>query len=154
MRILNRISRRAVLAGQAALAGLMALPGHAATRVAPATDCAAKPAACLPPRWHSATAEELAGLVGDRFRIRTQGHGNLVMRLVSVEPNRSGPARPDHLPRREGVTAVFDSPDMAPLVAQGYGTHQVYHPRVGRAELHLQAVPRRSGGHFIEAVLN
>ncbi|MDA3859494.1 MAG: hypothetical protein PF480_14985 [Roseovarius sp.] len=156
MSILNQISRRTVLVGQAALAGLGALPGMALARSpAAALDCAAEGGnACLPARWHSATAEELAAHVGDRFRVSSPEHGNLVLKLVAVEPHASGTARPGDLPRREGVTALFESPDMAPLVADGYGTYRVSHPRIGTADLYLSAAPRRNGGNYIEVVLN
>jgi len=155
MSILNQISRRTVLVGQAALAGLGALPGMALARNPAATDCATEGgSACVPARWHSTTAEELAAHVGDRFRVSSPEHGNLVLKLVAVEPHASGAARPGDLPRREGVTALFESPDMAPLVADGYGTYRVSHPRIGAADLYLSAAPRRSGGNYIEAVLN
>lgn len=161
MGVLMMLSRRAVLAGKAALAGLVALPGVALARTpagaaAPTATAAptVTPAALRPPRWHDATAEELAALVGDRFRVSTREHGDLVLKLVAVEGSTSGAARPAHLPRREGVTAVFDSPDAAPLVADGDGLHRVWHPRMGAADLYMTAVPRRSGGADIEIVLN
>jgi len=156
MSILNQISRRTVLVGQAALAGLGALPGMALARsTAAAADCATEGGnACLPARWHSTTAEELAAHVGDRFRVSSPEHGNLVLKLVAVESHASGAARPGGLPRREGVTALFESPDMAPLVADGYGTYRVSHPRIGAADLYLSAAPRRNGGNYIEVVLN
>lgn len=158
MGVLTRLSRRTVLAGKAALAGLAALPGAALARspVSGGTDKALAPAsaALQPPRWHDATAEELAALVGDRFRISTRDHGDLVLKLKAIEPGSSGPARPGDLPRRESVTAVFDSPDAAPLVADGDGLHRVWHPRMGAADLYMTAVPRRSGGADIEIVLN
>lgn len=158
MGVLMRVSRRTVLAGKAALAGLAALPGAALARSPVPGDAAATPApapgALQPPRWHDATAEELAALVGDRFRISTRDHGDLVLRLKAVEPGRSGPARPGDLARRESVTAVFDSPDAAPLVADGDGLHRVWHPRMGAADLYMTSVPRRSGGADIEIVLN
>ncbi|WP_305968676.1 MULTISPECIES: hypothetical protein [unclassified Mameliella] len=161
MSVLLTVSRRAVLAGKAALAGLAALPGAALAR----GDAAAPDAlhggpaeraadALRPPRWHDATAEELRPLVGDRFRVSTPRHGDMVLRLKAVEAGHSGMDRPAHLPRRESVTAIFDSPDSAPLVADGDGLHRVWHPRMGAADLYMTAVPRRSGGADIEIVLN
>ena len=156
MGILNRISRRAMLVGQAALAGVAAVPGMAATRNALTGGLETGPAVrtCGPARWHSATAEELHGHIGERFRVQTRDHGNLVLKLVSVESHNSGGARPDDLPRREGVTAYFESPDIAPLVAEGHGVHRVSHPRIGSADLYMSAMPRRYGGHYVEIVLN
>jgi len=157
MSILNRITRRTALAGKAALAGMAFLPGVAAARsLSPMAECSPGNAtsACLPARWHSATAEELAGYVGDRFRVKSAEHGTLVLKLKAVEASASGPVRPGDLPRREGVTAVFESPDMAPLVADGYGTYRVSHPRIGSADLFMSAAPRRGGGDYIEVTLN
>ena len=93
-------------------------------------------------------------LIGDRFRISTSQHGDLVLRLKAVEAGHSGLDRPGHLPRRESVTAVFDSSDSAPLVSDGDGLHRVWHPRMGAADLYMTAVPRRAGGADIEIVLN
>jgi hypothetical protein len=158
MSVLN-LTRRTVLAGKAALAGLAALPGaalaHTAADPAPLASGTAAPATALrPPRWHDATAEELAALVGERFRVASPEHGSMVLRLVAVEAGASGPARPADLPRREAVTLVFDGPDAAPLVAQGDGLLEVRHPRMGAARLYMTAVPRRRGGSDIEIVLN
>jgi hypothetical protein len=160
MTVLNRLSRRTVLAAQAALAGLTALPGLAMASTAPVLGaevdgCATQGGkACIPARWHTATAEELAGYIGDRFRVNSAKHGTLVLKLVAVEAHKSGPARPVDLQRREGVTAVFESRDMAPLVADGHGTYRVSHPHIGAADLFASATPRRFGGHHIEIVLN
>jgi hypothetical protein len=158
MNILTQMTRRGVLACQATAASLMALPSVAAASIGTdpvtvaATGDAIPPA--LPPRWDTATAVELAPFVGQRFRVKTQAHGNIVLKLVAVEPALSGTARPAHLPRREGVTAVFESPEMAPLVADGDGLHRVSHPRIGSADLYMTAAPRRFGGHHVSIVLN
>ena len=157
MGFLNQISRRNMMAGQAALAGLAIFPGRAASHTGSATPNGAatgSPADCLPARWHNATADELAGFVGDRFRVRSRDHGDLVLKLVAVESHQSGESRPGNLPRREGVTLVFDSVDMAPLVRDGYGVHRVSHPRIGSAELFMSASPRRGGGNYVDVVLN
>lgn len=158
MGVLNSLSRRAVLAGQAALAGLTALPGAALARTGHATPAAAvggaAPVVTKAPRWHDATAEELAALVGERFRVSTKAHGDVVLKLVALEPGNSGPARPGDLVRRESVTALFDSPDAGPLVADGDGMHRVWHPRMGAADLYMTAAPRRRGGADIAIVLN
>ncbi|WP_298360534.1 hypothetical protein [uncultured Litoreibacter sp.] len=156
MRFLDKVSRRMVLAGQAALAGLATLPSIATARsVTVGVDASGVAAAPkLQPRWDTATAEELAPFIGQRFRVKSAEHGNLVLKLISVEPGRSGAARPVDLARREAVTAVFDSPDLAPLVADQYGSYQVHHPQIGSAELYMTASPRRHGGNYVEVVLN
>lgn len=158
MSVLNRLSRRAVLAGKVALATLAALPGAALARSA--TGSAGpdpEPVASVserPPRWHDATAEEIAALVGSRFRVASAVHGTMVLRLAAAEPGASGGARPPHLPRREGVTLVFDGPDTGLLGAGGSGIFEVGHPRMGTAQLYATMVPRQSGGHTLEIVLN
>lgn len=159
MGVLNKLSRRAVLAGKAALAGLAVLPAAARARAPGVAGPAAQApggegAAVLPPRWHDATAEELAALVGQRFRATSPAHGALALKLEALEPGVSGAARPAHLPRREGVVAIFDSPDAGPLIAEGGGHLTLWHRRMGAAELYATAVPRRSGGARIEIVLN
>ncbi|ASP20585.1 hypothetical protein ANTHELSMS3_01900 [Antarctobacter heliothermus] len=156
MGVLNSLSRRAVLAGQAALAGLAALPGAAMARTGSAAQVTegVAPVVAKAPRWHDATAEELASLVGERFRVSTKAHGDVVLKLVALEQGASGPARPGDLARRESVTALFDSPDAGPLVADGDGLHRVWHPRMGAADLYMTAVPRRHGGADIAIVLN
>ncbi|MEQ6204701.1 hypothetical protein ABMC88_16790 [Sulfitobacter sp. HNIBRBA2951] len=153
MSFLNKVSRRTVMAGQAALAGLAALPSIASARVA-STGAGLAPATTLAPRWDTATAEELAPFVGERFRVKTQAHGTLVLKLVAVTASASGDDRPAAIRRREGVVAIFDSPDIAPLVADGEGVHRVHHPRIGSADLYMAAAPRQNGGSYIEVVLN
>lgn len=159
MKSIYELSRRAVVIGQAGLAGLAALPSvawaHSSTqtvRVAEAIPTATVPA--LPPRWDTATAQELSPFVGQRFRVKSKEHGTLVLKLVAVEASRSGPDRPLALKRREGVRATFDSPDAGPLVADGDGTYRVSHPQIGAADLFMSASPRRYGGSYLEVVLN
>ncbi|MEH6832180.1 MAG: hypothetical protein V7661_15215 [Sulfitobacter sp.] len=156
MSFLNKVSRRTVMAGQAALAGVAALPSMASARIA-GTDAGLAPVAkpaTLAPRWDTATAEELAPFVGERFRVKTQAHGTLALKLVAVTASTSGIDRPTGIRRREGVVATFDSPDIAPLVADGEGVHRVHHPRIGSADLFMAAAPRQNGGSYIEVVLN
>lgn len=145
----NTLSRRAFMATNAALAAAATLPAGTA-----AASAGTPPAGGAPLRWTTATAQELSGLVGDRFRVRSAEAGELVLRLVAVEPVNSGPARPADLRRAEGVVAVFDSPDKAPLVQCGHATHRVSHPRLGSADLFFGPICRRGGGHVIEMVLN
>lgn len=154
-----KISRRAALIGQSALAALAALPAMAKTPFAPEAagstalgDTAV--AQRLPARWSDATAEELAAHIGERFRFKSAEHGHVVMKLVDVEAGHSGPARPSDLARRESVVAVFDSPDKTPLVEAVDGLHRVSHPVIGTADLYAVAVPRRNGDHHVEIVLN
>ncbi len=154
----SKLNRRTFVAGQAALATAAALPtavaASATTETAATAATRARAAACGPAHWHSATAVELRQFIGDRFRVQTRDHGSVVLRLSAVEPIHSGAARPKSLPRSEGVIAVFDSPDMAPLVEIGHDTHRVRHARLGQADLFMGPSPRRDGSHVIELILN
>jgi hypothetical protein len=153
MGFLNKVTRRKVMAAQAAVAGLAVLPGGVSASTMPdSTAPVANPVAAA--HWHSATATELAPHIGERFRVSTQEYGTIVLKLVAVEAGPESVDRPEGLARRAGVVAVFDSPDMAPLVADGHGLHRVSHPRIGSADLYMVASPRRNGGSFIEIVLN
>jgi hypothetical protein len=149
----NSLTRRSFLATNAAVAAATALPIGAAAAHAAAPVAVADPKTG-PVRWTTATAAEFEGLVGDRFRVSSPETGNVVLRLIAVEPVDSGPARPSDLNRSEGLVAVFDSPDKAPLVQCGHATHKVSHPRLGSADLFLGPICKRSGGHVIEMVLN
>lgn len=155
MSLFHTTTRRACLAAQGAWAILLAMPGatraNAASIAAGAEPVRPEPE---PARWATATAEELRRHIGARFRVRTQSGENFVMRLTALEPASSGPHRPRDLLRAEGVTAVFDSPDLAPLKRAGCQTCRVSHPSIGAADLMLSLAPRRSGGHLVELVLN
>lgn len=106
------------------------------------------------PRWETATAEDLKGFVGQRFRVSSPDLGAFSMRLTEVKPVRSGPARPAHLTRAEALSAIFESPDIGPLVAAGHGTHGLSHPRLGTAQIFMGPIRERNGAHVIEVVLN
>jgi hypothetical protein len=148
----SAINRRRFLATQAVgAAALAALPGAA---VATGTDTLGAGVPRGATDWARATAAELEPLIGQRFRLQSRSGEALVLRLIGVEPVGSGLDRPADLPRREGAIALFDSPDMAPLVQAGHGLARVSHPALGAADLYLAAVPRRDGGTVIEIVLN
>lgn len=145
------IDRRSFVLTNAALAGAAALPG---TAMASAVSEAEAPTATGPLSWARATAAELEPLVGQRFRASSAETGPVALRLVAVEPVRSGAARPEGLPRAEGVIAVFDSPDKAPLVEAGHRVLRIGHARLGQADLLLGPVRERDGSHLLELVLN
>lgn len=149
------LSRREALMAKGACLAVATVPGRglaATTQTACAADTACAPAA---PYWHNATATELTSLIGDRFRFTSKEHGTVALKLVALEANPSGPARPGDLPRRDGVTALFAGPDMGPLVAAGDGIYDIAHPRMGRSTaLYVTAPPRQDGTAYIELVLN
>ncbi len=152
----NKPTRRTVLAGQAALLAAAAAPGaaQALTPVAETAATNAAPTASILPRWETATAEELKQFIGQRFQVQTAEHGNVVLRLKSVEPVHSGAARPAELARADGVSAIFESPDQEALVALGHQTHKVRHARLGSTDLFMGPVPTRNGDPVIEVLLN
>ena len=149
------MTRRTALALKGAVLASAALPGAAgatlATGAAGATG--ANGVQTGGAGWHTATADDLEPMIGQRFTLRSR-HGDLAMKLVSVERGNSGPARPSGLPRCEGVVAVFESPDMAPLVCDGHCTYTIRHRRLGSMALFAGPVPKRGGGHVLEMVLN
>lgn len=147
-------TRRMVLAAKAALAGGLSLPGtaFAAARSGTAQDAAI--AKLAPARWPTATAEEMQAFVGQRFRVRTQEHGTLAIRLIDVESPASDPARPAHLPRRVGLSAMFDGPDADLLGPLGDGMQSISHPRIGTTDAFLKPIARPNGGYQIEMILN
>ena len=149
-------TRRAVVAGPVALAAVATLP-TASAALTPASETAPAATATItsgPPRWDTATAEVLEKFVGQRFKVRTAENGSVILRLKSVEPVRSGPARPADLPRAEGVSAIFESPDQDALVQLGHQTHIVRHRQLGTAALFMGPVPTLDGGPVIEVILN
>lgn len=144
-----QLSRRTFLAANAAVAATAA----AAVPASQAMACAkGQHSASL--SWETVTSDQMASLVGDRFRVSSPEAGELVMQLVAVEPVDSGPDRPADLARSETLIAVFDSPDKAPLVACGGQIHRVNHPRLGAADLYFQPSCLRKGGHVLEMVLS
>ena len=151
MRSLVHVTRRTVLAqvsalGVAAVTGLTGL--FRAVTPAGAAGSAAGHA------WETAGAPQFGQMIGHTFRVRLDDGTFLALRLVEVEAVVSGPHRPAHLRRREGVVLVFDGARTQALVEQGSRCYQVRHARLGTCDLLLGPVPRRSGGHYIEAVLN
>lgn len=161
---LTILPRRAVLAAQAAIAGLTALapglsraaatvhsaPGDATTA---ATETAS--AAPAPARWPTATATELRAHLGQRFRLTLPDGRTIAMRLDRLmAPSVPDTHRPANLPRRSPVTAVFVTPDAAPLAQDRDGLCTVTHPTIGRAQVFASATPRDAGGYVVDIILN
>ncbi|WP_299615925.1 hypothetical protein [uncultured Tateyamaria sp.] len=143
------ISRRGFVAMNAAGAAMAAMPAVAAT---PAAVEAVTPVG--PFNWITSGAAELSVHVGQRFRFQDEDGHSTVMRLIEVSAVDSGADRPAHLPRTEGVVAVFDGPDIAPLAEAGHRLYRVGAAGLGRADVMAGPVPRRDGSNVIEIVLN
>lgn len=144
----TKLSRRGYLASQAALAAAAtAVPSVSLAATAPST------AASGPVNWQTATAADLLRFVGDRFRVTSPDGSVAVLHLIGVEAVPFGPDAPAELPRSEGVIAVFDSPDKAPLVEAGHLTRRVSHLHLGSADLFLGPVRERDGSDVLELTL-
>ncbi|WP_146344150.1 DUF6916 family protein [Phaeobacter marinintestinus] len=143
-----KMNRRTYLTGQAVAVA-------AATVAAPAVACTKGQSAKSAGRvyWNNATAADLERFVGDRFKVASEDGSAAVLRLVAVEPVPFGSDAPASLPRSEGVIAVFDSPDKAPIVAGGHQTRRVRHPVLGSADLFLGPVRKRNGDDVLEITL-
>lgn len=152
MNLLSNLSRRTFLSSQAAIAALAGIP--VTLRAAYAKTEQPQRKGHVTARWETATADELEQFVGQRFSVQTHGDGHIAMRLSAIEAVDSGPDRPVSVTRREGVTAIFESPDIEPLVRDGHQTVRIRHARLGSADLFLGPVQKRDGSHVIELVLN
>ncbi len=137
-----KLNRRAFVAAQACavLAGASGLAGASILGSAPS--------------WETATKKELSPLIGDRFTATTMDGLHVDLKLIAAEACCSGPARPAHLARREGVMAVFKSPQASKIALSGHQTVRIKHASLGKFDLFIGAVPSRSGGHVLEAILN
>ncbi len=144
----NAPSRREFLAVNAAALGVAIAPAVGSASVGPT------PTVTAPTDWARVTAPEMSQLIGTRFKVTAADGRQGVLELVDVEPVRSGAERPSHLPRAEGLIAVFDSPDKDHFIADEHALYQVSNARLGSSTLFLGRSPRRAGGDVIEMVLN
>ncbi|KIC47793.1 hypothetical protein [Tateyamaria sp. ANG-S1] len=135
------------VAGAATVAALPATHAMAASSATPASPVGQF-------NWLTSGAAELSAHLGRRFQFDDETGHRTVMRLVGVEAIDSGADRPADLPRAEGVIAVFDGPDTAPLAKAGSRTYRVSAFGLGSAHVMAGPVPRRDGSHVIEIVLN
>lgn len=145
----TKLSRRGYLASQAALAAAAAALPSASLGLTPSG-----PAVPGPVDWRTATAADLHRFVGDRFRVTSPDGSVTVLHLIDVEARPFGPDAPADLPRAEGVIAVFDSPDKAPLVEAGHMIRRVSHMHLGSADLFLGPVRERDGSDVLELTLS
>jgi len=142
-----QLNRRNVIIGQACAIGFIG-----STAVASATS--------LPydlqsaPTWETVTYNEMTAFRLQRFWGRGDDGTSFAMRLLRTEAINSGPARPKHLKRKEGVIALFGSPQMDWFIKKGAQNILVGHKVLGHATLYITPSPRRKSGYFLEAVLN
>ena len=157
----KNLSRRAFVAGQ--MTAAIAIAGVA--NAGPLTKSLFERAGPKAPRlsrfdqlksatWETITNDELSLLIGNHFNALCDDGLHLNLKLVKTEAIKSGRYRPRNLARREGVIAVFESPQANWLSETGHQNVWVSHPVLGDFQIFLGAVPSRSGGHVIEAVLN
>ena len=145
----KKLSRRSYLASQAAIAA-------AATALPSVSSAHAEldPVSSGPVSWRTATAADLQRFIGDRFRVTSPDGTVTVLHLIDVEARPFGPDAPTDLPRAEGVIAVFDSPDKAPLVQAGHMTRRLSHMHMGSADLFIGPVRERDGSDVLELTLS
>ena len=159
----KHLSRRAFVAGQATAALAITMAGVASA--GPLTKSLFKRAGPKAPRlsrfdqiknakWETVTDDELSLFIGNHFNAMCDDGLHLNLKLVKTEAIKSGRYRPRNLARLEGVVAVFESPQAKWLAETGHQSVWISHPVLGDFQIFLGAVPSRSGGHVIEAVLN
>lgn len=106
------------------------------------------------PSWKTGTADQFARLINQPFTAMTDDGNMLHLKLVKAEAGNSGPARPKHLPRSESVSLIFKSDSAAELFEQGHQSVWITNGTLGTVNLFLGAIPLKSGGYEIEAILN
>lgn len=107
-----------------------------------------------PPKWETVSSEEMEAFVRDRFWAMADDGTSLTLRMVKVEPTKSGPDRPSFLRRKEGLVATFVSPQIDWFVENGAQTVMMGHPVLGHSNVFISATPKRRGGHELHVVLN
>lgn len=137
-----KIGRRSFLAGQACVLGA------ASAGVASAGTNDAKLT------WQRASKPQFSKLIGETFEAKTETGETVQMKLREAVASRSGWHRPITLSRSEGVSLAFDSPQIDTLVEQGSQTLTISHALLGTADIYADVMPRRSGGHELEVILN
>gem|GEM_PF-3023440 len=106
--------------------------------------------------WATVTATEFNAFNRQSFFVQTDDNRRIRLRLIKTEASNSGPARPAHLARAEGLTAVFvtTQADAAWLAEAGHQSVNIWHETLGNGRVFIGAVPSRRGGYFVEMVLN
>lgn len=106
------------------------------------------------PSWVSGNAEQFSTLIGQKFTAQTATGQLLHLKLVAADAGNSGSARPRSLKRAESVSLSFESPFADDLAGKPHQSVWMWHSELGQFEMLVGAVPLRSGGSQIEAVLN
>lgn len=149
MEIKSKLNRRDFLRANGAAVAATTLPGATYAHI----QQSAAPKVCST-NWACAGYDDMASLVGERFRVTASDGRSGVMTLVAAEPVHSGEDRPEHLMRKEGVVAVFDSPDKDWFVDGEHATYRISNARLGAADLFMGRSPTVSGDDVLEIVLN
>ncbi len=137
-----KIGRRSFLAGQAcAIGAASAGVANAGTNDGNMT-------------WQRAAKPQFSKLVGETFEAKTETGETIQMKLREAVAGKSGWHRPIWLKRSEGVSLAFDSPQIEALVEQGSQVVTVTHAALGTADVYIDVMPRRRGGHELEVILN
>jgi len=106
--------------------------------------------------WSSIEAAEFRKFSSDYFYILTDDNRPVRLRLLKTLKVDSGPYRPDHLARREGLIAVFNAPiaDCNWFIENGHQSVNIWHHALGNGRVFLGAVKNARGQYKIEMILN
>ena len=106
--------------------------------------------------WETVAEPEFKVFKRQYFHVLTDDNRPIRLRLLKIIPGNSGPNRPKHLRRREGLIAVFNTSkaNCDWFVKNGHQSVNIWHHALGNSRVFLGAVPSPRGGHKIEMVLN
>lgn len=104
--------------------------------------------------WGTAGSEQFSGFIGDVFSLKSASGDSADLKLLEVISHPSGPDRPDHLGRKEGVTIVFDPSGFEWLKVPGGQIVDVWHHELGSERVFVSVIPTRDGGFTVEIPLN
>lgn len=144
----QNLNRRAFMAGNLSIAaGVTASVANASAFLSPTVS---------PNTWSTVAASEFTAFRRDYFYAQTDDNRLVRLRLLKVIATNSGPARPKHLARREGLIAVFNAAkaDCDWFVENGHQSVNIWHHALGNSRVFLGAVKNARGQYKIEMVLN
>jgi len=106
--------------------------------------------------WNTVATPEFRSFKRDYFYALTDDNRPVRLRLLKVIAGNSGPHRPRHLARREGLIAVFNAAkaDCDWFIENGHQSVGIWHHALGNSRVFLGAVKNARGQYKIEMVLN
>lgn len=106
--------------------------------------------------WSNAGPDEFESLLNTQFSVRSQSNEIAELNLIEIVPAPIDKHRPDFLPRKRAVTAVFEfaGEEASWLNEIGSQVVDIWHHELGNEKLFLVVTPRRNGGYSIEISFN